>query len=142
MCISKWYYCNYRGCYNCPVFSQAAFEKHTANKFFYFLGSCLHTYLFAFATVSTWHGVWSVIERLTEKNLYAVIAVLVISYMGLALSRTSCNLKTSPFAIFTDFDQEKYNFDVPTYFQSLRLVSKMNHSHRYLIFLNLDVMHR
>ena len=106
-----------------PVFPlQVTFTEHvSSNEFLYFLGSRFYTYFFGFASVSTWYGIWLAVDKLVEQNLNVILAIIIISYFGLALTRTSLNMKAPPFTIITD-SKEGY-FDAPTYFRNSQHVS-------------------
>lgn len=99
--------------YNYP--HQVLLTEYVGNRFLYFLSSRLYTEIFGIASVSSWFGIWKAVDFFTGSNVNITVAIVTISYIGLACTKTVRNVTGPPFAIITD--KKQGYCDIPTLFQ-------------------------
>lgn len=69
-------------------------------------------------------GVWAAVDIFTQLRLNTVLAVVLVSYIGLASTRTNRNLIFTPFVIVVDYNEDY--FSTNTVYQSLQHVSYLD----------------
>lgn len=84
-------------------------------KFSYYFGSRLYTYVFGFCCVNAWRGYWLALETFTPSGTEVVFWTTGVSLLVLAFMRSVRNIAAPPFAV--NVDSTPGYFHVPTLFR-------------------------
>lgn len=87
----------------------------------YYISSRCYTAAFALSCVGSWRGAWQLLDLLAGTSSPSVAAVLVVSILFLALTKTLRNASAPPFAIAPDRPQGYYA--VPTMFKTVLILN-------------------